>query len=493
MTLPVIAMMLVYGCASSNDLFRAPTVGIAYDNQVPILVKGISEGKVRIEYRKTADSFGSFTGWGQLSEKNSLTTNLFLKDLDAGTDYTYRIEFEDESYSKWFKFKTFPEQGKAGKFNFIFSSCVREKYLGYNVFGQIEQLSPSFVALLGDQMYADYDGDINKIELYRTNDSLRQAAIMKGEIILKDTTVLEAFRNKYTRIFDSNYQHMVSKIPVVATWDDHDYGQDNSDSTYRYKEEAKKVFKENFPDYPFEQKDGGLYYKFSIADVDVFVIDTRWYRSPMQNDDGEGKTVLGLVQELWLKNGLKNSKAKIKIILSSVSLNNYGGDTSTGRLGIDNWTGYMYELKKILSFIDENDIKGVLVFSGDQHYPSADILNWKKPFSPVSQTDTSIVYSIGDLGTSVFDFSASPLNYKRTTGDSLKAENQKNPQYSFEIFRPGWAVPGKLKKGDSTPISIFGLVEVNTENLPAKVSVHFYELNFTTSTMVEIFNTNVIY
>ncbi|MDA0986853.1 MAG: alkaline phosphatase D family protein [Bacteroidetes bacterium] len=494
MTLPVIAMMLLYGCASSNDLFRAPTVGIPYGSQVPILVKGISQGKVRIEYRKTVDPFVSFSEWGQLSDKNSLTTNLFLKDLDAGTDYTYRIEFEDESYSKWFKFKTFPEQGKAGKFNFIFSSCVREKYLGYNVFGQIEQLSPSFVALLGDQMYADYDGDVNKIELHRTNDSLRQAIVKKGEVILNDKTVLQAFRNKYNRVFDTNFQNMASSIPLAAIWDDHDFGKDNSDSTYRYKEEAKKVFKENYPDYSFIQKDRGIYYKFSIADVDIFVLDTRWYRSPMQTEDGGWKTMLGDEQLEWLLKELKNSKAVLKIVLSSVSFNDYGGDTSSDRVGYDNWSGYKFERHKILSFINENDINGVVVFSGDQHYPSAHILNWKKPLSPISRTDNSTEYSLSDIGPVVFDFSASPLSYKIATGDTLKIDNQKNPQYSFEIFRPVWAMPDKVKKDDNIVItSVFGIAEIDTESIPVKISVRFFELDSKTSAMVEIYKTTVTY
>ncbi len=491
--LTIVVMFLSCGCVSTNDLLRAPTVGIAYDNQVPILVKGISEGKVRIEYHKTADPSSSFTDWGQLSDENSFSTNLFLKDLNAGTDYSYRVEFEDGHYSKWFKFKTFPAQGKAGKFDFIFSACAREKYLGYNVFGQIELLSPSFVALLGDQMYADYDGDVNKIELYLTNDSLRQVMVKKGEIILNDKTVLQAFRNKYNRVFDINFQNMASSIPLMAVWDDHDYGNDNSDSTYPYKEEARKVFKENFPHYSFVQKDGGIYYKFSIADADIFVLDVRWYRSPMQTDDGERKTMLGDEQLEWLLNELKNSKAKIKIVFSGVSLNDYGGDTSSDRDGYDNWSGYKFERNKILSFIDDNEIKGVLVFSGDQHYPSSYILNWKKPLRPISRTDSSTEYSLRDLGPAVFDFSASPLNYKRSTGDTLIAENQENPQYSFEIFRPEWAMPGKVKKDAAAAISVFGLAEIDTESIPAKISVRFFELDSKTSTMVEIYKTTVTY
>ena len=214
---------------------------------------------------------------------------------------------------------------KQGKFSFVFSACLREKYLGFNIFEKIEQLSPTFVALLGDQMYGDYDGDLNKLEQYLANDRLRKKMIEEGETILSDKTVLQAFRNKYSRVFNENFQRLTASIPLMAMWDDHDYGKDNSDGTYPYKEEAKRVFKESYPVYPFEVENGGIYYKFSIADVDVFVLDARWYRSPMQNEDGEDKKMLGDEQLVWLLNGLKGSKAAFKIVFSSVSLNDYGG------------------------------------------------------------------------------------------------------------------------------------------------------------------------
>ncbi len=119
-----------------------------------------------------------------------------------------------------------------------------------------------------------------------------------------------------------------------------------------------------------------------------------------------------------------------------------------------------------LSFIEDNQIYGVLVFSGDQHYPSGYILNWNTPLNSVSQTDSSIVYSLSELGLVVFDFSSSPLHYNRATGHALIPGNQNNPFYSFEIFRAELGHP-----------SVYGLVEVDTENFTKSVAVTFYELD----------------
>ena len=449
---------------------RSPIIGILEDNQTTVRIKGKTPGSVRIAFHEVNSALYKFSEWRGLSYSTDLTANLTLKEIKYNSRYEYRVEFDDGTYTQWFTFTTFPRHSQPGEFSFVFSACVRDKYTPHNVFETISELSPTFVALLGDQMYADFDGDINA----------GPAA-----------SVLVALRAKYVRNFDEYFQTMSSHVPVVAIWDDHDYGQDNSDSTYRYKAETRKVFKESFPIYPFQVEDGGLYYKFMIADVDIFVLDTRWYRSPMQDSDVEGKTMLGEEQLLWLLNGLKQSTAPFKIVFSSVSLNDYGGDTSSGRPGFDSWMGYKFERNKILSFIEENQIQGVLMFSGDQHYPSAHILNWQAPLNSFSQTDSSIVYSLSDLGSAVFDFSASPLHYTRATGHPLLAENQENPLYSFEVFRAKWGNPGNAAS-DNSLTSVYGFVEVHTKSSAKSVSVKFYELDSENTRMMELYKITVI-
>ncbi|MCH8326643.1 MAG: alkaline phosphatase D family protein [Bacteroidetes bacterium] len=373
--------------------------------------------------------------------------------------------FADGSSSQWFTFLTFPQQSQPGEFTFVFSACVRDKYLPHNIFDYISTLSPTFVALLGDNIYADSDGDINT-----------------GP----PNSVVAALRGKYVRNFDEHFQAVSSNIPIVAIWDDHDYGQDNSDSTYRYKEETKKVFKESFPIYPFQVENKGIYYQFKIADIDFFVLDTRWYRTPMDKVDNNNKTMLGEEQLSWLLNGLKLSTAPFKIIFSSVSMNDYGGDTSSDKVGFDSWMGYTFERAKILSFIEDNKIDGVMVFSGDQHYPSAHILNWNVPLNSVSQTDTSIVYSLSDLNRAVFDFSSSGFHNRRATGRQLILGNQNNPFYSFEIFRAAWGHP----PSGNQITSVYGLVNIDTRNSTKIISVTFYELD-SVNGIIELYNITV--
>ena len=227
----------------------------------------------------------------------------------------------------------------------------------------------------------------------------------------------------------------------------------------------------------------------------------------MQNEETVEKKILGYEQLDWLLNGLKESTSTFKIFFSSTSLNDYGGDTSSRRTGYDSWMDYKFEREKILSFIKDNHIQGVLVFSSDQHYPSAHILNWYPPLKHISQLEKSIEYSLKDLGTAVFDFSASPLNYKRATRHPLIPENQDNNLYSYEIFRVDWGMPkNTIEKvppvnvsveglAETPPVigAVYGFAEVNTISSPQTLSVKFFELDDETSDMIELYQIKILY
>ena len=494
----ILALLISAGCsienqAGANELARAPIVGLILDQQVHITLKAASKGKIRIAYREAGAEESRFSEWGDLVSGDDYSVSILLNHIQPASEYEYRAEFGDGGTSSWYQFTSFPAPGKAGIFQFAFSACFRERYKPHYIFDHIKQQSPTFVALLGDNMYGDYDGDINKLERLRRDPAYRQEMILGGEYLPPGETIIEVFRNKYHRNFDEHFQAVSSQIPVMAIWDDHDYGQDNSDSSYPYKEEARQAFIETFPPYPYETEAEGLYYRFSVADVDFFVLDTRWYRTPMQSDDGPDKTMLGKEQLEWLLSGLRASRATFKMIFSSVSWNDYGGDTSSGRPGIDSWRGYPHERNQILAFIEEQNIPGVLIFSGDQHYPSAHILNWKPPLRPLSGSAGAAVYSLKDLGTAVFDFSASPLSYHRATGETPLPADKNDPTRSFEIFRSPWGLKGPHAPKSKKVISaVYGYVEVDTQGPVKQVTVTFKELDWSTSTLTDLYRVQVI-
>ena len=82
---------------------------------------------------------------------------------------------------------------------------------------------PDLFLFLGDAIYGDFDG--------------RQAFVLSEECLLRDWSKLAS---------QSGFQKLRKKIPVLATWDNHDYGKHDGGTEFSEKEMSKKVFLEFF-------------------------------------------------------------------------------------------------------------------------------------------------------------------------------------------------------------------------------------------------------
>jgi alkaline phosphatase D len=112
------------------------------------------------------------------------------------------------------------------------------------------------------------------------------------------------------------------------------------------------------------------------ADLEVFILDTRQYRSSNADRDGPAKTMLGEQQLQWLLSGLTESTATWKVIVTSVPLSiPKGGGASVP--GNDGWaggmdgTGFERERQVIVDCILGRAVKNVVFLAGDVHYVQA--------------------------------------------------------------------------------------------------------------------------
>jgi alkaline phosphatase D len=94
--------------------------------------------------------------------------------------------------------------------------------------------------------------------------------------------------------------------------------------------------------------------------VELFLLDTRMFRSPNADPDGPDKTLLGREQMTWLKSGLQASSASFKVILSSVPFDFCRA--------IDTWQVFAAEREALFSFVRDAGIRGVVLVSADRHY-----------------------------------------------------------------------------------------------------------------------------
>ncbi len=67
--------------------------------------------------------------------------------------------------------------------------------------------------------------------------------IYLGDNIYGDTTDMNILKGKYEVLAKKpEFQELRSQVPLLATWDDHDYGADDAGKNYPKKEETKQIF-----------------------------------------------------------------------------------------------------------------------------------------------------------------------------------------------------------------------------------------------------------
>ncbi len=105
-------------------------------------------------------------------------------------------------------------------------------------------------------------------------------------------------------------------IPTFATWDDHDYGRNDSDRTYALKEESAKIFQAFFaqtkPIGDFS-RGPGVASMWNAFGVRFLLLDDRSFRSPNRVDLAD-QTHFGTEQEDWIVSQINDAKMPVFMI-----------------------------------------------------------------------------------------------------------------------------------------------------------------------------------
>ncbi|MCA9216971.1 MAG: alkaline phosphatase D family protein, partial [Planctomycetales bacterium] len=243
------------------------------------------------------------------------------------------------------QFRTAPRDGTASKFTIAFGGGAA--YLPYKerMWRTIEQAAPNLLLLLGDNVYIDDP----------TNEPYQRFLY-------------------YRRQCQPDFRRLTASVATYSIWDDHDFGKNDCHGGPEidlppWKIPVWEVYRNNWvnPAYGGGRNDRGCWYVFQRGDVKFYMLDGRYYRDPKPTN-GTAPTMLGATQKKWLKQELKNSKAKLNVLCSPVPFS--GGNP-------DKWTGFVAERDEIFTFIEDNDIRGVLLLSADRH--RSDLLVHRRP------------------------------------------------------------------------------------------------------------------
>jgi alkaline phosphatase D len=150
-------------------------------------------------------------------------------------------------------------------------------------------------------------------------------------------------------------------VPLSYVWDDHDYGGNNFGASFAQKGLARQAYSEFHPHAPFpDGATGAIYHTLRWGQVEVWMLDSRWYREAGDPVCGSGATMLGPEQRMWLLEGLWASDAVWKVVVSPSVWN----PTLEKE---DSWYSYPDERQTILDLVTQAGISGVVVVSGDIH------------------------------------------------------------------------------------------------------------------------------
>jgi alkaline phosphatase D len=233
---------------------------------------------------------------------------------------------------------------------------------GYPIFDVMRAQQLDFFLFLGDTVYVDNQCPSPPNE---PGADFRATTLAEYRARHRDQRRAEAL------------QRFLGSVPVYAIWDDHEV-RDNFAGPFDSQMPAgRQALREYWPIRVAPDDPHRLYRTVRAgADLEVFILDTRQYRSSNVDQDGPAKTMLGARQLQWLLSGLTESTATWKVIVTTVPLSiSKGGGTSVP--GNDGWaggadgTGFERERQVIVDYILGQRVKNVVFLAGDVHYVQA--------------------------------------------------------------------------------------------------------------------------
>jgi alkaline phosphatase D len=158
------------------------------------------------------------------------------------------------------------------------------------------------------------------------------------------------------------FQQLMKAAPYLATWDDHDFGDNNEWKDYPLKAESKQLFREFWKlesTIPAEQE--GIYYAeihtIQEKQVQIIMLDVRYHR----DEPGLSADMLGEAQWEWLGQELQK-EADLRLIVSGTQL------LLTKESGSETWDEYPQARQRLFELIESAQAEQVLFITGDQHY-----------------------------------------------------------------------------------------------------------------------------
>ncbi|MBT3427581.1 MAG: alkaline phosphatase family protein [Gammaproteobacteria bacterium] len=194
----------------------------------------------------------------------------------------------------------------------------------------------------------------------------------------QDDASLHSLKKAYYLLAQSEpFAQLRQQVPILATWDDHDYGLNDAGGNWPHKTLSESLFEYVWaipPEAPVRHRQG-VYQSKIIGpknhQVQVILLDTRFFRTPLTvlpEPDYHGpyqasldpeQTLLGEQQWAWLALQLA-IPAQVRIIVSSIQILAEGHHWEA-------WQLLPKERSRLFELLRHNQSNNVILVSGDRH------------------------------------------------------------------------------------------------------------------------------
>ena len=321
-----------------RELLHGPMLGCVTSRSAKFWVRTANEVPVQV-FVSSSEKMVSplLSPVVQTKSHQDYTAVVSVNNLKPNTRYYYTLSMDGKMVPEQWSFQTFPEDREKTKFRIGFGGGAAYSLNHERMWQTIASHHLLAFFFLGDNEYIDNP----------TRPAVQQYCY-------------------YRRQSRPEFKELISSTSIYAIYDDHDFtindGWGGPEIHYpEWKIPVWRVFQNNWnnPSYGGGEDQPGCWFELSIGDVDFFFLDGRYYRT---DPEEENPTMLGPVQEEWLFNKLKTSRATFKVIVSPVQWS-FGAKPGS----LDSWEGYKQEREETFSFIEMNRIEGVFLISADRH------------------------------------------------------------------------------------------------------------------------------
>ena len=235
---------------------------------------------------------------------------------------------------------------------FAFGSCVNENR-DMKFWDVIAAQKPQAFLLIGDNVYGD------------------TRATSGADI----PTLVSSYKKLNARVeFDRFRRH----VPMMTTWDDHDFGANDAGGSFAFKEYAEKVYENYWGSSDEVRARPGVQESRIVGPegkrVQFIILDARFFRSDLAsmtyrdpgpplgwyipNTDAKA-TILGTEQWQWLSEEL-SKPAELRFIISSTQV-------VTDAHNFEGWTNFPKERERLYTLLAQKGVNNAIFLTGDRH------------------------------------------------------------------------------------------------------------------------------